>query len=53
MLKRNDHVWYLKGLGTRLLENIRQALGEEWLPWIQWPLDFPVSQHDVPLMINI
>jgi hypothetical protein len=52
MLKRNDHVWYLKGLGTRLLENIRQVLTKEWLPWIQWPLDFPVSQHDARLLIN-
>lgn len=52
MLKRNDHVWYLKGLGTRLLENIKQALPGEWQPWIQWPLDFPVSEDDAQLVIN-
>jgi hypothetical protein len=39
LLKKNDHVWYLRGLGRGLLENIRQALGEEWRPWIQWPIE--------------
>lgn len=44
-LKRNDHVWYLKGLGAGLLNNIRQALGEEWWPWIQWAIEQPsISQ---------
>lgn len=43
LLKRFDHVWYWEGLGIGLLENIRQALTEEWLPWIQWALDQPVS----------
>lgn len=46
LLKRNNHVWYLQGLGPRLLENIKEELGKEWIPWIQWPLDFPVSQKD-------
>lgn len=28
LLKKNDHVWYLRGLGLRLLENTRQAFGK-------------------------
>lgn len=42
LLKKVDHVWYLRGLGQGLLENIWEALGEEWRPWIQWPMDQPV-----------
>ncbi|CZR58316.1 uncharacterized protein PAC_08208 [Phialocephala subalpina] len=42
LLKRLDYVWFLESLGTGLLENIRQALAEEWLPWIAWALEQPV-----------
>jgi hypothetical protein len=41
LCKRSNHVWYLKGLGSGLLENIRQALGDEWHPWIRWPIEQP------------
>jgi hypothetical protein len=43
LIKRQDHIWYLNGLGPRLLENIRQALTDEWRPWIEWPIQLPVS----------
>jgi hypothetical protein len=43
LIKRHDHVWYLKGLGPGLLENIRQAIGDEWQSWIEWPIKSPVS----------
>ncbi|KAE8448572.1 hypothetical protein EG329_008997 [Mollisiaceae sp. DMI_Dod_QoI] len=43
LLKNNNDVWYLRGLGLGLLEHIRQILGEEWQPWIQWALEQPVS----------
>lgn len=39
LLKRNNHSWYLRGVGQGLLENIGQALGEEWQPWLQWPIE--------------
>ena len=41
MLKRNNHLWYLKGLGTGLLESIWDELGDEWRPWIQRAVDQP------------
>ncbi|CZR70015.1 uncharacterized protein PAC_19916 [Phialocephala subalpina] len=43
LLKKNDNIWYLRGLGPGLLENIRLALGAEWQPWIQWALDQPIG----------
>jgi hypothetical protein len=43
LLKRNNHVWYLRGLGAGLLENIWQALGEDWRPWIQWAMEQSAS----------
>lgn len=43
LLKKNNHVWCLRGIGSGLLENIWQALGEEWRPLIQWPIGQPVS----------
>ncbi|PVH84125.1 hypothetical protein DL98DRAFT_651826 [Cadophora sp. DSE1049] len=42
LLKKVDHVWYLKGLGTGLLENIWCVLGEEWKPWVRWASEQPV-----------
>ena len=41
LLKRNNHLWYLKGLGTGLLGSIWEELGEEWRPWIQWAMGQP------------
>jgi len=43
LLKRSNHVWYMEGLGVGLLESIREALPEEFLPWIEWALEYPVS----------
>lgn len=39
LLMKIDHVWYLRGLGRGLLENIWEALGEEWRAWIEWPME--------------
>ncbi|KUJ06426.1 uncharacterized protein LY89DRAFT_603329 [Mollisia scopiformis] len=50
LLKRNNHHWYSKGLGTGMLDNVRHALGEEWQPWIQWALDQPVSETEVEII---
>ena len=46
LLKRNNHVWHLRGLGEGLLENIWEALGVEWRPWIQWAMEFPVFEKE-------
>lgn len=43
LLKKHNHVWYLRGLGTGLLENIRHVLGIEWQHWIQWAIEQPAS----------
>ena len=36
LLKKVDHVWYLRGLGRGLLESIWEVLGDEWRPWVGW-----------------
>jgi hypothetical protein len=46
LLKRANHFWYLRDLGSGLLENIRKALPKEWLPWIEWALEQPVSMPE-------
>lgn len=43
LLKRVDSCWWLKGVGTRLLEAIDEELVSNWRQWIQWALDQPVS----------
>lgn len=43
LLKRNNHVWYLRGIGFGMLENIKQTLTEEWRPWIEWAIQQPSS----------
>ncbi len=52
LLKREDHLWYMTGLGPGLLENIWQALGEEWRPWIQWPMEQPVSKDSKVMLLT-
>ncbi|KAH6713746.1 hypothetical protein BKA61DRAFT_689000 [Leptodontidium sp. MPI-SDFR-AT-0119] len=39
LLKRVDHVWYLKGLGEGLLRNIWGVLGREGRSWIGWAVE--------------
>lgn len=34
----SDHIWYLKGLGIRLVRAIADVVDEEWLPYLTWPL---------------
>jgi hypothetical protein len=47
VLKRNNGLWYLRGLGTGLLRSIWEELGEEWRPCIQWALDQPETPEVV------
>ena len=39
LLKRAEHFWYMKGAGERIVSTILISVGEEWLDWIQWPLE--------------
>jgi len=43
VLKKSNCVWYLRGLGTELLNSIKEELSEEWKPWIKWALDHTES----------
>jgi len=43
LLKNVDSCWYMKGVGTSMLEQISSVLSEEWRPRIQWALEQPVS----------
>ncbi|KAE9382150.1 hypothetical protein N431DRAFT_393968 [Stipitochalara longipes BDJ] len=42
LLKKVDSCWWLAGVGNRMLAAIDEALGLEWRPWIEWPLDHPL-----------
>lgn len=37
-LHTNEHIWYLKGLGNRLVRAIFDIVEEEWRPYLSWPL---------------
>lgn len=37
-LHANEHIWYLKGLGTQLVRAIFNIIDEEWRPYLSWPL---------------
>lgn len=43
LLKHVDSCWYMKGVGTSMLEEINSVLSEEWRPKIRWALEQPVS----------
>lgn len=43
LLKKVDSCWWLAGVGNRMLAAIDEALGPEWRPWIQWPVEHPLS----------
>ncbi|KAF1987011.1 hypothetical protein K402DRAFT_331587 [Aulographum hederae CBS 113979] len=38
MMCRVTHVWYAEGVGKAILTATRMKLGEEWIPWVEWPL---------------
>ena len=38
MLNMLNSLWFMEGCATRILEQCRRDLDEEWLPYIQWPL---------------
>ena len=39
LLKRAEHFWYMKGAGERIVSTVTESLSEEWMDWIQWPLE--------------
>lgn len=44
LLKRNDHVWCIKGIGVGLLNNIWRDLSVEWRDMIKWPMEMSSSR---------
>lgn len=36
LLNRVDQLWYMQGMGKRLLETVRGKIGGEWGGWIAW-----------------
>lgn len=34
----SGHIWYLKGLGLRLVRAILDVVDKEWVPYLSWPL---------------
>lgn len=37
-LHMSEHIWYLKGLGIRVVKAIVDIVDEEWLSYLSWPL---------------
>lgn len=40
LLKCAERFWYMKGAGERIVRTVVNLLDEEWIGWIQWPLEF-------------
>ena len=40
LLKSAERYWYMKGAGERIVRTVVNLLDEEWIGWIQWPLEF-------------
>ena len=36
-LHKLDHVWWLSGLGARLVHAVSEIVSEEWAPYLIWP----------------
>jgi len=41
LLKQADWVWFLRGVGVKMLVAIEEELDTDWKPWIQWALEQP------------
>ena len=39
LLKRAERYWYMNGAGERILKSVIALLDQEWIGWIQWPLE--------------
>ncbi|KAH6672083.1 hypothetical protein B0J14DRAFT_86181 [Halenospora varia] len=38
LLNKVEDFWWVRGMSRRVLQEINEALGEEWETWIGWPL---------------
>jgi len=38
MLNMLNSIWFIEGCAARILDRCRRDLDDEWLPYIQWPL---------------
>lgn len=43
LVKRLNSCWYFAGIGEAMLGTIEETLTSEWLPWIRWAVEQPVS----------
>ena len=39
LLKRAEQYWYMNGAGERIVRTVVNLLDQEWIGWIQWPLE--------------
>lgn len=38
LVKGASHLWYFEGFAEHMINEARQVMGVEYLPWIDWPL---------------
>lgn len=38
LLKRDEDCWFMKGHASRLISTIKDSMGKQWLPWLDWPI---------------
>ncbi|TVY39613.1 hypothetical protein LOCC1_G005834 [Lachnellula occidentalis] len=43
LVKRMNILWYLRGVGAKLLVAINDDLGEEYKPYVEWAMNEPVG----------
>ncbi|KAL9109762.1 MAG: hypothetical protein Q9227_005631 [Pyrenula ochraceoflavens] len=42
-LHASSHVWWLQGLGARLISSVSRMIGKEWHPYLGWAVAFASS----------
>jgi hypothetical protein len=47
LLQQCGHFWYIKGAAERIIKEVYSVLGEEWKPWIAWPLQRILNQAEI------
>jgi hypothetical protein len=38
LIKSVEHFWYFRGFTEQVLAEIASVIGDDYLPWIEWPL---------------
>ena len=42
-LHGNSHIWWLQGLGPRLVQSVNRLIDSEWHPYLRWAMTFVQS----------